>query len=397
MLTCRVRDTADSFEVAWAGRIDSLADTVAITTTTPSAGPWPPVEILESIQTIWRSDSIQQPSFIALTPDARLVVADGVTLYVLTPAGELERVLGKRGQGPGEFLSIHGLGMSSGDTVLVWDGNQRRLTWLEPSGRVARTLSVQPPEGFTGPRRVELYVVGSSVLLAWGKDMVMPDGPPDTVAIALTDLTKGTSRSIAYLEDVTWVNAGPLVGPKYPFGPRALYAMSRSGTVALSEGVVYCATILHLDRAGPLKVCRLWNRAPVGGASRTPQEIDAAHEAAIVRMFPALLNAQEFGESRNSIEEIRLDEGNRLWVRIVDSSYRYHPAYMRRFARLRPRRYIWEIFDETGKLARRIALPSTFTLLRPQSDRLFGTVEEDDGTISIARVVFPARRTEPKR
>jgi hypothetical protein len=57
---------------------------------------------------------------------------------VFSPDGERLRTIGRRGEGPGEFLSPSDLGLL-GDTLWVYDFTARRITWFGPDGAVLHT------------------------------------------------------------------------------------------------------------------------------------------------------------------------------------------------------------------------------------------------------------------
>lgn len=61
-------------------------------------------------------------------------------VLVLTPEGEETRRIGRRGSGPGEFSDQLGrIPMCRGDSMVVADDGQRRLTVFSPAGKYVRT------------------------------------------------------------------------------------------------------------------------------------------------------------------------------------------------------------------------------------------------------------------
>lgn len=67
--------------------------------------------------------------------------------------GSFRKSVGRRGEGPGEFMSIRLLGGFRGDSIAVWDDAQGRLTVLDSAGNVARIVTAQttesvPPNAF---------------------------------------------------------------------------------------------------------------------------------------------------------------------------------------------------------------------------------------------------------
>lgn len=372
---------------AWVGTVDTVGDTEVVTTSVSPQSEWPPIDTASAIVNIWPGDSLERPSAMAIDSRRRLLIADRTQIVVLAPSGEFSTAMGRRGSGPGEFHSIRGLGVLAADTVIVLDGTEQRVTWLTDSGRVVRTRSITGPASFTDARRVAMAPLEKGLILAWGFSLVRPGGPSDSVALVYHDWSSLAPQRLAVIEDVSWVNGGQMLGSRYPFGPRALYAVSRSGLFAYTSGVDYCIRVGRVGDVSVRRICREWTRQPVGGASRLPD--DTAGTGSAGPGLAGVLARQEFGPKKNSIDEIQFDEQDHLWVRVVDASHQHHPMYMSRLPRLRPRYYVWEVFSGTGRLAARVAIPSRFRPLLFLSASLFGVVEDDGGALSVARVDLP--------
>ncbi len=71
-----------------------------------------------------------------------VVVADQSTLKFFGARGELLRVVGRSGGGPGEFVSMEALCRIHGDSVVVYDNTQRRFTVYSSRGEIARVTVV---------------------------------------------------------------------------------------------------------------------------------------------------------------------------------------------------------------------------------------------------------------
>lgn len=66
--------------------------------------------------------------------------------------GGLVKRLGRRGQGPGEFMLPTRMDRLPGDTLVVWDEGQRRVTLIGPDGSVVSVFS--PSNSLLGPEFV---------------------------------------------------------------------------------------------------------------------------------------------------------------------------------------------------------------------------------------------------
>ncbi len=65
------------------------------------------------------------------------------TIYVFDSSGRLLNTLGRSGDGPGEFRTVHSLAVLQGDSLAVIDENAARLTVFGPDGGV-RTARMPP-------------------------------------------------------------------------------------------------------------------------------------------------------------------------------------------------------------------------------------------------------------
>jgi hypothetical protein len=81
--------------------------------------------------------------------DGAVLVADGGSQEVRAFGADSEVLwrAGGPGEGPGEFRSLQGLHLLPGDSLAVWDTGPRRVTLLDPSGRLVRTFRPEPQPG----------------------------------------------------------------------------------------------------------------------------------------------------------------------------------------------------------------------------------------------------------
>lgn len=380
----------DRSAAAWAGTVDSTGDSVVILTTNPYDGEWPPIMVADSVRIAFDIDELMRPSRVLFSATGELVVADGRHLLIVDTLRNAARTVGRPGKGPGEYAMIHGVAIWPGDSLVVFDGYQLRLTWHAWDGTVLRTQPLEPTRWQRASgKRTDLRVFGQLAILAWGPSLVRTDGTPDTVVLEAYDFASDTGVVAAEIEDVSWVHSASVNGPRYPFGPRALYSVGSEGTVAFTDGVAYCITLRSLGEAPVRRACRSWTRQPVGSANKPPPGVSDDELGRVGPMLRDLLAVQEFGERMHSIAELRFDDQERLWVRVVDSTYVHHPFYLGELPRLRPEHYTWEVFDRSGRLTAKVALPSRFTPSDFHEGTAFGTLERDDGTVVVASVHVP--------
>ena len=90
---------------------------------------------------------------VVVGPDRRMYVSErqDLQMRIYDAAGKLERVVGRRGQGPGEFQWMSHLGLL-GDTVWVMDHHNARITLFNRDGDLIETMPA-PGIRLTRPHR----------------------------------------------------------------------------------------------------------------------------------------------------------------------------------------------------------------------------------------------------
>lgn len=92
------------------------------------------------------------------------------TVAVYDRQGRFLTRIGRKGQGPGEFEVPTWIASLPGDTVVAWDARLRRLSYFDPTGKLARLTTLTDAEG-TFPEAVGLLADGS-FLVDRGPDMI---------------------------------------------------------------------------------------------------------------------------------------------------------------------------------------------------------------------------------
>jgi hypothetical protein len=97
---------------------------------------------------------LSQVAGVAMLDDGRLAVAVGGAYQVrfFDSEGRHVATAGAKGSGPGEYQAVAGLYRFPGDSVLVSDFLQRRLTVLSDSGQLGRSFSLGGETGFAMPQ-----------------------------------------------------------------------------------------------------------------------------------------------------------------------------------------------------------------------------------------------------
>lgn len=115
----------------------------------------PPSQVVAPDPAFRLADSVRAQltliSDLALDGDGSLYLADGTFPAVLhlEPNGELRRILGRAGDGPGEFVRVSQLGVVR-DSLWVSDFGLLRVTLFPRDGRGQRTVNFGAPPRGTG-------------------------------------------------------------------------------------------------------------------------------------------------------------------------------------------------------------------------------------------------------
>ena len=103
---------------------------------------------LELVATLSDPDGragLSTPLVVERTYDGQFLVVPGNRqgeVLLFNQSGEYVRVVGRTGQGPGEFSAVIAIQPGLGDSTVVMDAGNRRLAVLDPDFRVARSARV---------------------------------------------------------------------------------------------------------------------------------------------------------------------------------------------------------------------------------------------------------------
>ena len=308
-------------------------------------------------------------------PDGAIVVADNgsATIRFFDPSGIFIRLVGGRGEGPGEYQQIGLLGRYGADSLVVWDGALRRMTVLDAQGSYVRTLV---PQGF-GDRFVYFqHSFGDGSVLGRIDAGLSPDQMPEGIFEATTTYVR--LHATGQIDTVgEFFGNQAFVTPDHsltnmPFG--------RSGVVAAAASGFFFSTndryeLRHYTSTGDLIGIL---RFPEESRPLTTTEIEEFVQAdlerfddpAALRKRMAFWEAVPYPEALPAFAELRVDAVGNVWA----ADYRLTPAEPFR----------WTIITPEGQLRGRITTSSRLRILDIGADYVLG-VERDE--LDIERVV----------
>jgi hypothetical protein len=374
--------------------------------------------LTHAFEILWRGEATDDagmptlasvPSAGALSPSGNVALVDRMTgsLVLLDQQGRLILRLDRKGGGPGEFRDPRQVGFESDDLVWVSDAASGRLTWFEIDGTVAKELA-RPWEPVPGSvwSALGAWALRSGAVLG---DVTGPRDPRGgtypPVPVALWD-GAGTLRTVA------WV---PVHGPTVmqvttPAGPAAGSAQPIDATplVAVPPGGEW---FLLIDRSpverggrGEIRISRFGPDGNPKDAMAIPYIPVQAGEAAHVWLQrqgewrAELLNRHmppELGRvtAEDVVQAIWLP---RFLPPVRNALAANEGVWLQRerpFPTLADGPNVWEYYDLSGSLKKRVEMPSGFEGLAAHENALLGVTTDSLGVpeIWLKRIVKPGR------
>ncbi|GIW51409.1 MAG: hypothetical protein KatS3mg081_0764 [Gemmatimonadales bacterium] len=305
--------------------------------------------------------------------DGRIVVADGSNrLRYYRPDGSLDRVAGRTGEGPGEFRRISWIGLLPGDSAIVFDLAQWRLSIFDPAGEFVRSFRAG-----AGDTVRFVQVAGR-----FGDGSFLGQGPVNTGGRIPQGLERHDIPLYRLGPDGSVLDAlGEFPGNELYFEPVAGGGFSfyrpffpRSASFVASGTYLYVGTgdlyeIRQLDLRGKLLRLIRRLREPVQVTEqdiRREREERLATESGAARQAVArALDAMPKPAVFPAYGLIRAGEDGGIWVQ----DYPARPAA----------EIAWAVFDSTGALRAEVKLPWRFDPQDIGRDFVLGVWRDEDG------------------
>jgi hypothetical protein len=306
--------------------------------------------------------------------DGSLVVADEgaseVRLY--DAAGSFVHATGRRGDGPGEYRLINGIGPGRDDTIWVYDFGLRRFTLLGADLELLRTVTVKAD--LSSLLAVGMLAAGEFVVReSWTSRAQTAELTPglrrDPAAIALLDATGALRDTIALTlgREVIISSEGGRATMGTPVIARAATAAIAEAGVVVGDQEVWELRVYTPD--GELR--RIMRRTGVDlrlGGADVEAAINTRLATVPVPEQPALrlaLEALPRPATRPAYDGVLVDDSGHIWA--AEWSARSNaPA-------------AWAVFDSAGRYLGDVAMPMGFRPLSMKNGLLAGVWRDDVG------------------
>lgn len=337
--------------------------------------------------------------------DGTIAVADRQAdrVFVFGQDGRLLRTLGRSGSGPGEFTNIRGL-YPKGDSLLVHDLGQDRLTLFAPHGRVVRTVPL--PKTVTENEYERYYAMAPVAGGGMVGYRLHNDYGQEVELAPYARLLR--NQAIISRHDGSGT---PIPGPEIRFPGSKSVAMTPGGGRFMDIGVPFAGRPLvdvtphrvvygHGDRyqytlAGPDLRPRRVVRWPTAAQPLTQEEVERLRSLQdsiwspymsreTVRDIHAVLFGPELlPEARPALQELRADPIGRVWAGRWEASDDTAPLFF--------------VHDPAGQPLFSVRLPVGSELADVSRDRVLLITRDslDVESLVIRRVAAPATTPEP--
>jgi hypothetical protein len=294
------------------------------------------------------------------------VIANGGTrqLRLYDEAGTHIRSVGGEGQGPGQFGSISLLGGFAGDSLLVWDAQQRRASVFGPDGAFARSysgpseLGVAPIIG--GVLADGRMVALNRVLAAVAGMSGLQRNPQTVITVGVDGATGEALGEFPGAEESVFEGLGMGV----IFG-RRLHFHARGDRVAVGNDDTYSVRIygadghlLHVVRQARVPI-------PVGDNDFEAAAPPVIPTSPIQARLSGALEQMPRHATFPAYQDLRLGVGDRLWIQD--------------FVRPGEEGATWHAFGPDGAYRARLDLPRATDVLDFGEDQVLVRVRDDLG------------------
>ena len=278
--------------------------------------------------------------------DGGIAVIDVARVHCVDSKGKRVKIVGRKGQGPQEFLYLTAICRTRGDTVLVGDQNNCRVAVLDKNGAVVRTIE----QGGHG---------GTPFSFCFDDGTFVRD-----LSVSTADRIGGTHRLTRINLDGSVANViGEL--PGFPFdmvaqasvsvvaaGTRLYYGNPSSSEIQVFSTTGQLLSILRSDDSRP----RISSaEAEARMASTIPRNVTEAERSTRMDRMRAMPHADAWP----AYQQVLVDPSGRVWVQDHRVTY--------------PSPDGWSAFDANGRLIGRLQLPSPAAGKRPNDILAFDT------------------------
>lgn len=309
--------------------------------------------------------------------DGRVVVANDGTqeIRVFDSMGRLLGRWGRRGEGPGEFLTVSGLDVTEGGDIRAWDALRRTMSIFSRDGTFLE--STRMGDGFEPGLTTDILPDGRLLtprMNGYGLDT--PDGlhRRELTWVLYNPLTDRTVSYGVWPGFETYVEtAGTAVrGAILPFAPASDGAADDAGRIHIGDGAL--PELRTYDDTGELTRIARWQTTSADAdpvvATLRAEALANADGPEARRFIEAQYDAVPRGRPLPAFVQIRAGWDGELWIQDFP---------MPGAATVR-----WDVLGRDGTHRATVAVPSGFSPTQIGEDFLLGTMR---GALGVEQVL----------
>ena len=329
-------------------------------------------------------------------PDGRVVAVDvgEKAIRIVDFGARTATQIGREGQGPNEYRTPRTTLAWLGDTVLVYDGGQRRLLKVSPRGQLAGQIGIEgsmfmnrgvtPPRWATPGRHIYFEIEPLEFL--------RDDKAPRRALIARWTPGAQQLDSVAALmvREPTRATSG-----RAPFARHDGWGVTPDGLVAIVRALDYRVEWLREGEAPLIGAAAPWTPVPV-----TDREREVLEESLATGPRPTASVSGGSGESSSSTRSSRRSSAAADYPE-VKPPFEAKDRLGRPGVTVTPEGELWvtqsrawndsipivDVFDRRGRLVRRIQLPPHSRVLYANRDAVYLARRDSDDLEWLIRVV----------
>lgn len=307
-------------------------------------------------------------SAIELLPEGRVAVADGgaLAIRVYGADGLLDAEFGARGQGPGEFESLHTIDFLPPDTILAYDSRAARITKFGTDGTLRATVEVQADRG--APEVYAGQTSSGDHIIAW-----IRFGRYDPSALTPDLMDVGRFDSDGGLLGVLTTRPGMrrLRGP-VPFSPHFVASMIGDSLV-MTDGMAGAVQIVELPQGAeftmrmalaPPSLDEAWQQ--LEAALPDPERVEQLHEA-----------RETAPDSIPVFSDLLTDDQGNVWLKL------YEPATDSHLIGRQRNGGAWVVARPDGSIVAEVSMPRDVQLMDVSGAFLVGVARDALGVESV--------------
>ena len=370
----------------WQGTVTDSAGVEIVTNT--GTGLWGADEgwTVEQDLRIGQADGEPQYQFgqiagIDVGSDGRIYVYDqqASEVRVFGPEGEFVARMGKPGSGPGELGQGAGpLMVGPGDTVLIPDIAQQRVTRFTPAGEPAGSFSVSIADGIP----VKWMEAPNGDIVQQSMIMAMPNQP----TVEPRNLLLRREPSGRIIDTLMVMPAGQTMDfsggrPRMTiFAPEPMWSLGAEGRLIHGNNSVYRLEVMSPDGDLRRVIAKERERKPIteGDQEEFRRVIQEAWKSAGMppQGIEMMSQALNFADFYPAYANLFAGPDGTVWVQGVQS-----PESVKAAGGSFNIQDIggpdWEVFDEEGRLLGSVQMPPRFMPLLFEDDYIYGVLRDD--------------------